>query len=78
MGKFTFEKVENYYWYFDQYLTQYRLEDLYGGYLLKELCIRIPDNRKYDREALKPKILTEFPMPQGTDQEFGINRQPPI
>ena len=52
-----FSSTGEYYRFFEEYLIQYRLEDLKGGYVLKGQAVSIPEERKYDREAVRLAIL---------------------
>lgn len=60
-----FTSLGEYYDFFEEYLTQYRLEDLRGGYALTGMELSIPEEKKYDREGVRQVILERFPMPPG-------------
>lgn len=63
----AFSSIREYYNFFEQYLTQYRLEDLKGGYPLTGMETSIPDERRYDRESVRQHILTLFSLTDAMD-----------
>ncbi len=68
-----FSSTGEYYRFFEEYLTQYRLEDLKGGYVLKGQALSIPEERKYDREAVRLAILERFPPAEDPDPRQTID-----
>ncbi len=67
----SFESREDFLSFVSWYLTQYRLEDMAASdYRMMNGQSRLDENRLYDREQLKRKILHSFsPLSGSTDEE---------